>query len=93
MNDTTLIALVIAAVALIGMGLTGPARARVRALRGDESGASGIETAIITAVLAGIAITLTIVIVQRIQGQSTCIASGAQTCAQGGGGGGAPAAP
>lgn len=63
-----------------------PARFR-DLLRGDK-GASGIETAIITAVLAGIAITLTIVIVNRINGQATCISGGQQTCGQGGGGGG-----
>lgn len=64
---------------------------RFKELRRGDRGASGIETAIITAVLAGIAITLTIVIVGRINGQASCISSGAQTCGQGGGG--APAAP
>ncbi len=55
---------------------------RLRELRRDERGASGIETAIITAVLAGIAITLTIVIVNRIRGQATCISGGTTTCGQ-----------
>lgn len=68
-------------------------RSRLREARRDDSGASGIETAIITAVLAGIAITLTVVIVNRIRGQAACIEGGAETCGQGGGGGGAPAAP
>lgn len=66
---------------------------RLRANRRGDRGASGIETAIITAVLAGIAITLTIVIVNRIRGQADCITAGTVDCAQGGGGGGAPAAP
>lgn len=66
-------------------------RAQMR-LNGQR-GASGIETAIITAVLAGIAITLTVVIVQRVKGQADCIKTGAETCQQGGGGGGAPAVP
>ena len=68
-------------------------RVRLRELRKDDSGASGIETAIITAVLAGIAITLTVVIVNRIRGQAACIEGGAEVCGQGGGGGGGPAAP
>lgn len=68
-------------------------RVKLREARRDDSGASGIETAIITAVLAGIAITLTVVIVNRIRGQAACIEGGAETCDQGGGGGGGPAAP
>jgi len=88
-NDTTLIALVVTAVALLGAALVGPGRSRLRGALGDDTGASGIETAIITAVLAGIAITLTIVIVGRIQGQADCIEQGVEACAQGG----APAAP
>lgn len=67
--------------------------ARLQEVRRSDRGASGIETAIITAVLAGIAITLTIVIVNRIKGQATCIETGAETCGQSGGGGGGPKAP
>ncbi len=57
-------------------------RDRLRDARRDDSGASGIETAIITAVLAGIAIFLTAAIVSRIRGQATCISGGAETCGQ-----------
>lgn len=57
-------------------------RDRLRAARRDDSGASGIETAIITAVLAGIAIFLTAAIVARIRGQATCITGGTEVCGQ-----------
>ena len=66
-------------------------RTRLREVRRGDTGASGIETAIITAVLAGIAITLTVVIVNRIRGQAACIEGGVEDCGQGGGG--APTAP
>lgn len=53
---------------------------RLREVRRDDSGASGIETAIITAVLAGIAITLTVIIVGVITKKGDCIASAKTTC-------------
>lgn len=56
-------------------------RARFEVARRSDSGASGIETAIISAILAGIAITIAGIIVTRITSRGECIASGTETCA------------
>ena len=55
-------------------------KTRLDTVRRGDSGASGIETAIISAILAGIAITIAGIIVTRITSRGQCIANGTTTC-------------